>query len=427
MQWIALYLPQLELPANPCSSERSAHAEQMHGLALWAGRFTPNVSLQDECGLLLEVSGTLKLFGGLRALAQSLCAELETMQLQVQAAGAPTATAAWYLALAGQRRLITQTTRLPAALSALPLAKLRWQKNERLWQQLGLRTIGDLQRLARGGVARRFGQPVLDRLDQALGRLPEAREFFRAPACFHSRLEFAAEVQHVEALDFALQRLMLQLSGFLAARNAAVPALRLSLEHRQHAQNTCTEVALGLIAPSRDIEHISQLWRERLARLHLCAPICAIALHAEHVVAQSGDNHCFFQDEVSIAGEWPRLVEQLRARLGPDSVQSIALRAEHRPELASQYSDIGTRSPALHFGLRPLWLLPGAQALQERDGLPYYEGPLKLLAGPERIEAGWWDGPMQSRDYFVAQRADDALLWIYRQAGQAWYLHGWFA
>ena len=81
----------------------------------------------------------------------------------------------------------------------------------------------------------------------------------------------------------------------------------------------------------------------------------------------------------------------------------------------------------MHFGLRPLWLLPGAQALQERNGLPYYEGPLKLLAGPERIEAGWWDGPMQSRDYFVAQRADDALLWIYRQAGQAWYLHGWFA
>ena len=71
-----------------------------------------------------------------------------------------------------------------------------------------------------------------------------------------------------------------------------------------------------------------------------------------------------------------------------------------------------------------------------RRDCPLYQGPLTLLAGPQRIEAAWW-GVMALRDYFLAHSAQAGLLWIYRerltargidgdkQAG-AWYLHGVF-
>nr|PZN02322.1 MAG: hypothetical protein DIU74_08145 [Pseudomonadota bacterium] len=59
--------------------------------------------------------------------------------------------------------------------------------------------------------------------------------------------------------------------------------------------------------------------------------------------------------------------------------------------------------------------------------MPHYEGPLKLLMGPERIQSGWWDGAYERRDYFIAQTPARALLWIYRVAARGWYLHGWFA
>jgi protein ImuB len=50
----------------------------------------------------------------------------------------------------------------------------------------------------------------------------------------------------------------------------------------------------------------------------------------------------------------------------------------------------------------------------------------ELLAGPERIESGWWDGDEAKRDYFIAQSEDLSLIWIYSDAGE-WFLHGFFA
>ena len=68
-------------------------------------------------------------------------------------------------------------------------------------------------------------------------------------------------------------------------------------------------------------------------------------------------------------------------------------------------------------GPRPAWLLEKA--------LPVKEAQLALVAGPERIACGWWDGDEARRDYFVAELGC-ALAWVYREEGQ-WYVHGFFA
>ncbi|HSI57826.1 MAG TPA: DNA polymerase Y family protein, partial [Ideonella sp.] len=82
---------------------------------------------------------------------------------------------------------------------------------------------------------------------------------------------------------------------------------------------------------------------------------------------------------------------------------------------------------------RPLWLLKPPQALPERHAQPCMgRHALRLLAGPERIETGWWDGGLVARDYFIAQAPEGELLWIYRlrpvpPAGEpGWFLHGRF-
>jgi len=55
------------------------------------------------------------------------------------------------------------------------------------------------------------------------------------------------------------------------------------------------------------------------------------------------------------------------------------------------------------------------------------------VAGPERIESGWWDfgAPHAAvhRDYFVARNNHGQALWIYRELAlpRGWYLHGLFA
>ena len=54
---------------------------------------------------------------------------------------------------------------------------------------------------------------------------------------------------------------------------------------------------------------------------------------------------------------------------------------------------------------------------------------LQLLAGPERIESGWWDGHDIGRDYHLALGPQGRLLWVYRQLRDetAWFVHGIFA
>ena len=65
---------------------------------------------------------------------------------------------------------------------------------------------------------------------------------------------------------------------------------------------------------------------------------------------------------------------------------------------------------------RPLWLLPEPKPL---DGMPH------CVAGPERIEGGWWDGLDATRDYYVAEGGAGARLWVYRDRGSgSWFLQG---
>jgi protein ImuB len=75
-------------------------------------------------------------------------------------------------------------------------------------------------------------------------------------------------------------------------------------------------------------------------------------------------------------------------------------------------------------------LLSPPVALQERQHRPYWNGALALLAGPERIETGWWDDQLVERDYFIAQTEQSAWVWIFRsrptQGESGWFLHGVF-
>jgi protein ImuB len=131
-----------------------------------------------------------------------------------------------------------------------------------------------------------------------------------------------------------------------------------------------------------------------------------------------------------------RLIGRLTARLGRDRVFGIAIADDHRPDRNWAHDFAGAtlaRHPRaggdpIH-SPRPTWLLHRPQRLIVRDGNPGYLGDLEILAGPERIEAGWWDGEEVSRDYFVAVNPSGETFWVFREHRdlQAWYLHGVFS
>jgi len=450
----------------------AGETEALLGLAGWAARFTPSVALefphaQFPHSLALEVEASLRLFGGIAPILAAARSELAEMGFTARIASAPTAKSAAWLARAG-RETALDPARLAAGLADLPLHLLDGDADT--LAAIGAATIGDLLALPRDGVARRFGRHLLDEVDRALGRLPDPRTFFTPPPRFHARLELAAEVTQAEMLLFAARRLIVQLAGFLAARSGGVQRLALRLFHRDAR---VTEVAIGCVAPSRDAEHFTRLMRERLGTVDLREPVRAIALAAEDIAPLAGEPLALFgggSDAGGSAGDWAKLVERLRARLGATAVHGVAAAAEHRPERAarrvepvaagrrrllphlpprlppgrpsralpraatSRSKSQETASQGPRSGVRPFWLLPQPKPLKEIGAVPHHGGPLVLLAGPERIESGWWDGNDVARDYFIARTPDRALIWIFRTrpskdgpASIRWYLHGLFA
>jgi len=85
-------------------------------------------------------------------------------------------------------------------------------------------------------------------------------------------------------------------------------------------------------------------------------------------------------------------------------------------------------------------VLPEPLRLATRGERPLYQGILQLLAGPHRIEGGWWDRVTEAgaqstrnvaRDYWVALSEHAGVLWVFQTRladdETAWFLHGTFA
>jgi protein ImuB len=389
MLWVALHFPSLPPDA-------------LAPIAAWACQFTPRVSLEPPQALLLEVRGSLRLYGGFESFRRQLAAGLSELGYAFSFASADTARAALWLSRGDGQ-----------AFEALPIEVTRFEGD--FFRSIGVGTVGELLQLPREGLAQRCGPRVLEELDQALGAAPEPRAFFAPPPGFAAKLELPAEVIHAEGLLFGARRLLVQLEGLLTARQAGIRSFILKLIHRD--AETILQVALA--SPARDAERLAQLLRERLGNLSLVKPVEALRLEASEFAPLPGRSAGMFGDPAAEAEGWARLLERLRARLGHDAVFGLAPHPDHRPEHAWRRIEPGEWDPReFHApGPRPLWLF---QPKKLR------EGEAVVLAGPERIESGWWDGDDAKRDYFIARLPNCALAWIYREAGE-WYVHGLFA
>ena len=452
-------VPQLLLAEADPARDAAALQAVLHA----ALAFTPAVTAQDTQTVLLDVQASLRLFGGLPKLRQRLGDALAPLRHQVQLAAAPTALGAALLAQwhpRGRGDLVlgphaTQVPALQALLDAAPLWMLQaGREHAAALQGMGLHTLGELLALPRDGLARRFGAGLLDQIDRALGLQPDPRRFAVLPAVFESRLELHTRAENTDQVLHGAAVLLARLVAWAQAQHARVGAFTLRMLHERQRQATAppTELHVALAEPALDAAHLQSLLRERLGRCQLAQPTLELRLHCQHLVAGHAPNGELFPTRASADEGLTRLLERLRARLGDAQVQRLQPVADHRPERATRSVPAqGGAAPAtgaavdiaavLHTGAtsslplhRPAWLLPEPLPLAMRDTQPLLQGrPLQLVSGPERIEAGWWDGAPVARDYFIALAEDGGLVWLYRSRlptvpGEVtWFLQGLFA
>ncbi|MRR09673.1 DNA polymerase Y family protein [bacterium] len=342
---------------------------------------------------------------------------------------------------------------MPPLLDRLPVAALDLPAvAQRRLEGFGLRTLAAVRRLPRPELTRRLGPELMGQIARAYGELPDPRPEFVFPLQFTRSIELPAPSERAEALLFAARRLTAALAGWLTQRQSVIAECRLSL---MHPQVPATELVLGFASATRRPARLDRVLRERLERLPLPAPVESLRLEATRIAPSPAASAGLFGEQGEMQDAMAALVERLQARLGAAQVYRLALVADYRPEGATgraPLANLDLPASRLQTALqpghaarpRPFWLLAHPRLIAARDGRPSLGGGMKLLAGPERLESGWWDGGLANaasgsatlaaagdlrRDYFIAQTADHRWAWVYRDlhGPGGWYLHGWFA
>lgn len=458
--------------------ETDREAAALAHLADWAWRFTPRVSLAPPDALLLEISGSLRLFRGLDRLQQQILVGIRELGYSGLPGMAPTPLAAVALARAGVcpdpevlaaeldfeplgcepgehgslRQAWTQVvaTAVRPLLAHLPLDHLDLPAaDQQRLTAMGLRTVADLLRLPRTALGRRFGRPLLDYLDRLTGRQHDPREPIVPAPVFQSALPFLEDVSHKSALVFPMRRLIGELVDWLRVRQLASSHLHWTLSHPRHGES---HIAVRCAEPQRDPVRFLELSRLHLERSAGLPEVAALALRVEALEQHGGRADTLFPLPGEEDGDPTALIDLLSARLGREACLGILPADDHLPEQAWQTQLPGRASKGrrqdpgaisatlsdpgsgLERGPRPLWLLDPPQPLTSRDGRPYWHGALTLQRGPERLDVMPWSparlpepclGP---RDYWVARHRQGGHCWVFQnRRNQRWFLHGLFA
>lgn len=412
--------------------------QALDAMAMALLQYTPEVTFDDDFSIIMDVTASLRLFGGVLAICHCIAKSIRTLGFTAQVGAGPTAMGAWLLARSprnrGQilrRRVLTMKS-LARRIDQLPCWLLPQTAPFAEWLR-GLDAVdfGAIRRLPRPGLMRRTNKNLVEALDLAYGTTAEMFEWIKIPALFSAHAETFDRIEQADALVFGATKLILQMTGWLVAQQLAVTSFTLLLEHeRGRTAMPPTPLTIALAEPTWKEPHLLRLLKEHLAKIELIAPVIGLRLETGQLVPMVPPTDSLFPDPGGSPADFNRLLELLTARLGVENVLAPSMTHDYRPEICNTWAP-ATRKIPRNDGQsqsvkRPFWILPKPIALLIRDHRPFYGSPLKLIEGPERIEAGWWSDKTAARDYFTAQGSDGSCYWIYLERAQdaRWFLHG---
>ncbi len=458
-------------------------------LRRWAGKFSPWVSEEPPDSLVIDLTGCAHLFGGEPALMQVAEDDCADLGLTVSAGIADTVGAAWAIArFAGQgpgggtrtgddimqearatrsraakrhwvkggaspattatrnqTGRIAPTGQMRTTLAPLPVAALRLPPDVlAMLTRLGLRHIGDLAGQPRAALARRFGQHLVHRLDQATGIAPEPVSPARPPAHFVTRLTMPEPIGLASDIAAALDRLLPPLGDKLRAVGRGARRVRMECFRTDH---TMQWIEVGLARPSADPERMRPLLAMKINEIDAGfgidrIRIVAVATEPIHTHQHSGHAEAAADGAIRLgkSAGLDDLLGRIGARVGLEAITRLHPADSHIPDKAAKVVAAVWSEPAPEWprppGPRPLEIWrPEIVAAEESTDVPAtfrWRGrtlETRTASGPERIAPEWWlddpDWRSGVRDYWRVTTRSGERLWLYYAHGQTMSA-GWF-
>jgi len=449
-------------------ADRAGDRAELLALARRAAlRWSPAVSLSDDDGLFVELTGTAHLHGGEERWARRAVHVLARLGVEARIAVADTAGAAWALARHDRGRLtFCPPGAQPEMIAALPVAALRLEPaHVELLHRLGVDRVAHMAALPRKGMARRFGGALLRRLDQAMGAMPEPLHPVDVPEPVRIVRRFAEPVMTAEVIERWLEELAPRFCEALARAGLGARAVTFAAER---VDGTTQSIRVGLSRPSRQPDHLLRLLKRRIAEVSPGWGLDALGLHAlrveplgaEALVPRlAGDAPPDLAPLVDVIADrtagriWrdmplesdvpERSVGRTRPLDPPDAgaapLRTDDVRRLDRRERPHPWDPRWPRPARLL--RRPEELLHVMAELPDRPPARFtWRGTTYRVVGsdgPERVGGEWWRRPAEThavRDYWQVEVSLGQRFWLYRRGDGLrpdtgdlrWFLHGLF-
>jgi len=431
--------------ADPEGDERA-----LSDLAAWCLHVSPMTAPDPPDGLWIDTSGCAHLHGGEQSMLDTLVGRLAAAGLSARAGLADTPGAAHAVARHGTGTVaIIASGGQADALALLPLRALRIaDEMAGSLHRLGFDLIGQLYTTPRGPLARRFGDTLLLRLDQAMGRVAEPIRPVLPPETISIRRTFVEPIATAEAFAAVILALVGEACAALQARGAGARTLDLVFER---VDGSAQVVRIGTARPVRDPMHLARLLDERVetvdpglgvAAMRLVLPLVEPLAPVQGISDLGGS--CGEAADIAV------LIDRLSNRLGAGKVYRVAPVESDVPERAVAAMPPLAPSDGRSWTTpwpRPARLLSRPEPVDAVGLLP--DHPPRTFTwrrvrhrvvradGPERITGEWWRRSSELaavRDYWIVEDADGCRFWLFRQGdgldpatgGLAWFLHGFF-
>lgn len=454
----------------------------LYKLAYWTSNFSPLVGLENELiaavkagklnqifsqsyGIILDIAGTERLFGGHLALAQQIFKQLFRWHVAATIAVAPTIGAAWALSRYSTAPVtVINNSNLVHSLAALPPAALRINSStEQLLSDLGITTIEQILKLPRKQLNSRFGHELLIRLDQALGNRLETFRALKLPIRYRASRHYEFPLKKKEQIQKLLLELIEEVLGQLKQAKKRARNFKLTLQGNAISGETITVTkTLQLTFASNNSKHLFAVLTPVVESLRAPEGFFRFFVEATQISTVVQREPALFSQHLNTANgpetdseiEVSEFINLLNNRLGASNVTQAHFAESHLPEQSflhqpfSQVSKKTTQPPPTLNQIvksRPSYLFKPPYPIKAVALLPD-QPPAQLQLektilritvgfGPERIQTAWWQKALIEsnaanfqRDYFTVQDQFGRWLWVFRDLTNLnWYLHGiWF-
>ena len=411
--------------------QRDPKQEQttLERLQLWAYSISPTLEPWNNNCLQLEIGRCLRLYGSVESITQKAKLALTQRGFTTQMGAAYSRTGAWLMTfLADTEQALDSHTAVGQRAATLPISLINHDHREdhrqtvtRL-QRAGIEQFESLLALPPSSLAKRCGTAFVRWIEALTAHHDQVSADYQLPTHFYDALWFGFDIRHTDELVPAISQLLNSLCQFLKNIQRETQCIEWQLLRAKGPPQCVSVRATGAYNnPAR--------WQE-LTLLQLAQ--CTLADNVEGLALSVRD----FQEPTTTVSDLfslertgePRqaLLDRLKNRLGLMAVQHIGLRDSHVPEhhhhssteFAPSSSDV---TPPQQ---RPFWLMAEPQPVRQEQGQLFWNGPLTLRHGPERIEDNWWQRPI-SRDYYIATDPQGQPLWLFQDRhNRRWYVHG---